>query len=90
MDKTPIYPYSAAYARENGELEQYRASLRACSACKYAIASNIRRNWDGMNFPKEAAKEVLEQFDLERVSIILAYTVRERNFANRFSGHNAS
>ena len=90
MDKTPIYPYSAAYARENGELEQYRASLRAFSACKYAIDSTIRSNWDGMNFPKEAAKEVLEQFDPERVSIILAYTVRERNFANRFSGHNAS
>lgn len=90
MDKTPIYPYSAAYARENGELEQYRASLRAFSACKSAIDSTIRSNWDGMNFPKEAAKEVLEQFDPERVSFILAYTVRERNFANRFSGHNAS
>ena len=33
MDKTPIYPYPAAYARENGELEQYRASMKALVAC---------------------------------------------------------
>ena len=90
MDKTPIYPYSAAHARENGELEQYRASLRAFSACKSAIDSTIRSHWDGMNFPKGCAKEVLELFGPERVSFVLAYTVRERNFDNRFSGHNAS
>lgn len=90
MDKTPIYPHSAAYARENGELAQYRASLRAFSACKSAIDSTIRSHWDGMNFPKGCAKKVLEQFGPDQVSFILAYTVHERNFDNRFSGHNAS
>lgn len=90
MDKTPIYPHSAAYARENGELEQYRASLRAFAVCKNAIDNTIRSHWDGMNFPKGCAKEILEQFGPERISFILAYTVRERNFDNRFSGHNAS
>ena len=90
MDKTPIYPHSAAYARENGELEQYRASMKSLDACKCAIDSTIRSNWDGMNFPKGCAKEILEQFGQERVTLILAYTVRERNLHNRFSGHNAS
>ncbi len=37
MDKTPIYPYPAAYARKNGELEQYRASMKSLAACKCAI-----------------------------------------------------
>ena len=90
MDKTPIYPHSAAYARENGELEQYRASMRTLTECRNAIDSTIRSNWDGMNFPEGCAKEILERFGQERVTFILAYTVRETNFDNRFSGHNAS
>ena len=90
MDKTPIYPYPAAYARENGELEQYRASLKALADCKCAIDKAINDNWDGMNFARDSAKSVLKQFGTEKVAFILAYTVRERNLDNRFSGHNAS
>lgn len=90
MNQTPIYPYPAAYARENGELEQYRESLKALADCKCAIDDAIRNNWDGMNFAKDSAKGVLKQFGPERVAFILAYTVHERNIDNRFSGHNAS
>ena len=90
MDKNPIYPHPAAYARENGELEQYRASMDALERCKCAIDDAIRKDWDGMNFPKDSAKGVLEQFGTERVAFVLAYTVHERNIDNRFSGHNAS
>lgn len=60
MDKTPIYPYPAAYARENGELEQYRASMKALAECKYAIDDAIYDYWDGMNFAKGSAKGVLK------------------------------
>lgn len=90
MDKPTIYPYPITYARENGELEQYRASLKALVECKCAIDDAIFDNWDGMNFAENSAKNVLKQFDPERVSFILAYTVREMNLDNRFSGHNAS
>mgnify|MGYP001025578137 CR=1 FL=1 len=90
MNKTPIYPHPAAYARENGELEQYRASQKALFDCKCAIDDTIRENWDGMNFAEDSAKSVLRQFGPEKVAFILAYTVRERNLDNRFSGHNAS
>lgn len=90
MDKTPIYPYPAAYAQENGELEQYRASMKALTDCKCAIDKAINDNWDGMNFARDSAKSVLKQFGPEKVAFILAYTVREKNFDNRFSGHNAS
>ena len=90
MNQTPIYPYPAAYARENGELEQYRESSKALADCKCAIDDAIRNNWDGMNFAENSAKNVLKQFGPERVSFILAYTVREMNLDNRFSGHNAS
>lgn len=90
MNKAPIYPYPVTYARENGELEQYRASLKTLAECKCAIDDAIFDNWDGMNFAKDSAKRVLKQFGPERVTFILAYTLRERNIDNRFSGHNAS
>ena len=90
MNKAPIYPYPVTYARENGELEQYRASFKTLAECKCAIDDAIFDNWDGMNFDNDSAKGVLKQFGPERVAFILAYTVRERNIDNRFSGHNAS
>lgn len=90
MNQTPIYPYPITYAREHGELEQYRASLKTLAECKCAIDDAIFDNWDGMNFDKDSAKGALKQFGPERVAFILAYTVRERNIDNRFSGHNAS
>ena len=90
MNKAPIYPYPVTYAQENGELEQYRASFKTLAECKCAIDDAIFDNWDGMNFAKDSAKGVLKQFGPERVAFILAYTVRERNIDNRFSGHNAS
>ena len=41
----PVYPYPADYARQNGELEQYRASYKANVACKEAIEAAINGNY---------------------------------------------
>ena len=45
----PVYYQSAQYARENGELEQYRESHKANIACKEAIqtaiANHYHDNW---------------------------------------------
>ena len=38
---TPVYPHSAAYASEHGEMAQYNLSYQANSACKEAIKSSI-------------------------------------------------
>ncbi len=45
---TPIYPHSAAYAREHGELEQYRASNNVNRQCKESIEAAVREHFDGM------------------------------------------
>ena len=37
MKDIPVYRFPAAYARENNELELYRASSKANTACKEAI-----------------------------------------------------
>ena len=39
---TPVYPYSAAYAREHGELEQYRTSNNVNLQCKESIEAAVR------------------------------------------------
>ena len=74
-NKTPVYYETAAYARENGELELFRLSHRTNIACKNDIQAAISRHFDGMRLDKETAKEVLDQYGAERVSIVLAATL---------------
>ena len=87
-NKTPIYYETAAYARENGELELFRFSHRTNIACKNDIQDAISRHFDGMHLDKETAKEVLDQYGAERVSIVLAATVQYKSWDGRFSSSN--
>ena len=88
MDKTPLYKYPAAYARENSELEQYRASYKANVACKEAIETAIRDNYSDNRLGKEAVKQVVERFGYERTFYVLATTVREKDWDGRISHGN--
>lgn len=84
---TPFYQHSYAYAREHGELEAYRASRKANIACKDAIEAEIRdKNVEG--YLRADAKGLLAAFSPERVSCVLAATLREKTYDERFSGHN--
>lgn len=49
MNKTYLYPYSSAEARERNELSLWRESHRANIACRDAIEDAIRRSFDGMH-----------------------------------------
>lgn len=84
----PVYRYSAGAAQEHGELEAYRSSMKENIACKSAIEMAIRENFDGMHLSHDAATPVLEQFGAERVSFVLANTVRELEYDGRFSRDN--
>ena len=46
-NKTPVYYETAAYARENGELELFRLSHRTNIACKNDIQTAISRHFAG-------------------------------------------
>lgn len=87
-DKTPLYYYSASYAREHGELEQYRASYKANVACKQAIENAIADNYRDNCLGLEAVQQVLKQFDYERIFYVLANTVRQKDWDGRFSYDN--
>lgn len=84
----PVYRYPAGDAWEHGEIKEYRASMNENIACKSAIETAIRENFDGMHLNHDAATPVLAQYGVERVSYVLANTVRELESDGRFSRDN--
>lgn len=88
MDKTELYQHPGDYAREHGELEQYRASYKANVACKEAIEAAIRENYHSNSLGKNAVKQVSDQFGFERTFYVLAATVREKDWDGRISRSN--
>lgn len=88
MDKTPVYKYPAAYAREHDELPQYRASNKANIACKEAIEATISKHYHDNILHPGGVKEVVDQFGFERTLYVLANTVRQKDWDGRISRDN--
>ena len=88
LRKAAIYPHSAAYAKEHGELEQYRASNRVNLQCKEAIEAAVREHFDGMYLRHDAAKGVIETYGMDRVMLVLANTVQLQDWDGRYSPRN--
>ena len=89
LKNTPLYPHSAAYASEHGEMAQYNASFQASHACKEAIEQAIGRHYSNNRLDAEAAvNDVLERFGPDRVQYVLANTVRHKEWDGRISRDN--
>ena len=88
LRKAAVYPHSAAYAKEHGELEQYRASNNANLQCKEAIEAAVREHFDGMYLSHDAAKGVIETYGMDRVMLVLANTVQLQDWDGRYSPRN--
>lgn len=84
----PLYMQNGAYAREHGELDQYRESRRLNVACKDAIEKAVADNFDGMHLNPGAVKPVVDQFGEERVAYVLASTIQMKDWDGRFSPSN--
>lgn len=84
----PVYPYPSDHARENGELDVYRASFRANVSCKDAIEAAIRDNYHDNRLDTAAVGQVAEQFGQERMFYVLAATVRHFDYDGRISRDN--
>ena len=67
MKNIPVYRFPAEHARENGELELYRASNKASAACKEAIEKAISEHYCDNVLHREAVAQVAEQFGHERI-----------------------
>ncbi len=88
LREIPVYRYPASYARENNEMDAYRASRKACIACKEAIEKAIIDNYRDNNLSPAAAKLVVETFGFERTMYVLAVTIRHKDWDGRFSKSN--
>lgn len=84
----PVYYESFGYAAENGEVDLYRISRQLNEECRNAIEEAIADNFDGMNLADDATKSVVEQFGMERIGYILAYTLNYNNHDGRYSHSN--
>ena len=88
LRELPVYPYPSDHARENGELDVYRASFRANVSCKDAIEAAIRDNYHDNRLDTAAVGQVAEQFGQERMLYVLAATVRHFDYDGRISRDN--
>lgn len=88
LRELPVYPYPADHARENGELDAYRASFHANVSCKDAIEAAIRDNYHDNRLDAAAVGQVAEQFGQERMLYVLAATVRHFDYDGRISQDN--
>lgn len=79
MTELPIYPHSAAYAREHDELPVYRASYQANVDCSKAIDAAIRENYHDNRLDPAAVSQVVERFGMERTLMVLAATARYKD-----------
>ena len=83
-----IYYSTGRYAREHGEVELLLSSHLENVACRNAIEKSCAAHFDGMYLNQLAVIEVLEQFDPERVALVLAATVQDKLYDGRFSRSN--
>ena len=75
----PIYPYSVSYARDHGELVEYRASYQANIDCSKAIDAAIRENYQNNRLNPAAVGQVVERFGMERTLLVLAVTAHYKD-----------
>ena len=85
----PLYKNTGEYARDHGELEQYRASGKANIACKEAIDAAIQEYFhDDRLESRRGVQEVIEMFGPERMFYVLAVTVQDKDWDERISRDN--
>ena len=84
----PVYKFSATFAKEHGELDEYRASFKANVECKNAIEDAIANHYSDNRFDGSCVQDVVERFGVGRVSFVLANTVQHKDWDGRISREN--
>ena len=84
----PVYKGTLAQAMEERDVDAYLDSRKLNIDCKKAIEKAIALNFDGLHLKEDAATQVLEQFGEERMTFVMANTLRELSYDGRFSRQN--
>jgi len=87
-----VYMKSHDHARENNELDKYRESIRLNKECANAIDAAIKdcaaTDKPGYRLTTEAVSKVIDEYGDQRVSVVLANTVRLAEWDGRYSKDN--
>ena len=83
-----VYKGTLAQAMEERDVDAYLDSRKLNIDCKKAIEEAIALNFDGLHLKEDAATQVLEQFGEERMTFVMANTLRELSYDGRFSRQN--
>lgn len=85
----PVYRHSAEYAIQHGEIEAYRDSFKTNMDCREAIEKAIGDNYrDNRLDSKTTSVQLGQKFGMERVSYVLANTIRCKDHDGRISDGN--
>lgn len=88
-NKMDIYKNSLKYAKENGELEQYRESMNLCDECgtfiRHSIAENFNNNYLDV---KKVTAEAAGKYGFERAMFMLALRINSLQYDGRFTADN--
>lgn len=88
-DTMEVYRNTAAYAKENGEIQKWRDSKAENIACRNAVDKAVAENFDGAHLKTEAILDnVIAAYGKERVELNLAATILEKAHDGRFSRDN--
>ena len=84
-----IYKSSLNYAKENGELEQYRESMSQCDECGTFISHSIAENFNNNYLDvKKVTAEAAGKYGFERAMLMLALRVDSLKYDGRFTADN--
>lgn len=87
--KVPFYDKPLDYAKQNGELAEWRESMWENQRCAKEIENLIAEFHDGSHLASDSVIEgALKQFSEERVTLVLASTVQSKDWDGRFSQSN--
>ena len=84
-----IYKSSLKYAKENGELEQYRESMNLCDECGTFISRSIAENFNNNYLDvKKITAETIGKYGFERTMLMLAFRIDSLEHDGRIDASN--
>ena len=74
-----VYKETATYARDHGQEETYKNSLRANNVCRQAIECLIKKSPSHVISVSDIEEILIPIFGLDRIALVLAITILHRN-----------
>ena len=74
-----VYKETATYARDHGQEETYKNSLRANNVCRQAIECLIKKSPSHVISVSDIEEILIPTFGLDRIALVLAITILHRN-----------